>query len=1256
MRALGAVPVSFVSVFLLIASSHALSSRTLLAPTGTRSQEAFGVSVASAGDFNGDGHVDVIVGACGNHAGGVDTGWAYLFHGGPGADAVADLVLTGEGGGDGFGRYVGSAGDLNADGYDDVIVGAFGNDAAGADAGRAYVFLGGPFADATPDLTLTGEAAGDWFGFPVAPAGDVNADGYDDVLVGAPNNDGGGPESGRAYVFYGGPWADELADLVFTGAAAGDRFGQSAAGAGDFNGDGHADVIIGAPGQDGGGTDVGRAYVFYGGVDPDGAADLWFSGWASWDWFGGSVACAGDVNGDGYDDLIVGAPGYDGAGSEAGVAVVYYGGPHPDSSADLGFHGGAAGDYFGNAVAGAGDVNGDGYDDVIAGAHGNDAGGTNAGRAYVYLGGMLPDGTADLTMTGAAAGDYFGYPVATAADLNADGYDDVIVGAYGNDFAGPDAGRIHVVTVRPYEIVAPDGGEQWVAGRPATVRWLGHGVADLAISYDGGSSWTALAATVGGAEDNTFALTSPSIDTRFAKVRVSEAGVPVTHATSDVSDGVFRIVLPESPPAVASRLGRTFAGSEPGDWFGYSASGAGDVNGDGYADVIVGAARHDAAGFDAGQAYVYYQGPGADATADLTLGGEAPGDYFGHSVDGAGDVNGDGYADVIVGAYHNDAAGPDAGRAYVYFGGPGADAVADLVLTGDAGHDDFGTSVGGAGDVNGDGFADVIVGAIQADTGTGRAHVYFGGPAPDASPDLTLAGESIDDRFGVCVSGAGDVNGDGYADVIVGAIQNSAGGYWAGRAYVYHGGPAADAVADLTLTGEAVHDFFGHSVDAAGDFNGDGYGDVVAGAVENGAGGHWAGRAYVYFGGPAADGIADVTMTGEAAENRFGARVGGAGDVNRDGYADVIVAAYWNGAGGDRSGRAYVYFGGPSADAVADVVLTGAGPHDLFGHAAASAGDTNGDGYADVIVGSWPGEGGGLGAARVYDFNRYFLLSPNGGETWNVGATESISWLGTELADVWLTVNGGATYERIDAGVGGSPMNSIPWLVAHQPTRFAGIKVTPSRTSLSGGDRSDSLFTIEGSIALLAFSAAPAAGGDGAALLTWSTDPGPEDLAGYRVEKALPGFGPRTIDAPDWQVLVERTCETSCVDAQAAPGARYRLTAINGLGDEYVLGTTTFGSFAPLAARPLPYRGGELAISFATMGGLGGGVGPAGVTLHDVAGRRVRTIARGLYAAGYEHASWDGRDEAGERVASGVYFLRLESSGNARTLKLVVTR
>ncbi len=175
--------------------------------------------------------------------------------------------------------------------------------------------------------------------------------------------------------------------------------------------------------------------------------------------------------------------------------------------------------------------------------------------------------------------------------------------------------------------------------------------------------------------------------------------------------------------------------------------------------------------------------------------GEHTGDEFGHSVAWVGDVNGDGYDDLLVGAFRYPEIA-SVGQAYLYFGGLAIDSVADLVIpapTGGMGW--FGVSVASAGDFNGDGYPDFIIGAQQAGY-EGKAFIYYGGPSLDATPDVTLIGESTGSltAFGASVSSAGDVNGDGFDDVIVGAPQYGSGGNQYGRAYVFFGGAVPDAV------------------------------------------------------------------------------------------------------------------------------------------------------------------------------------------------------------------------------------------------------------------------------------------------------------------------------------------------------------------------------------------------------------------------------------------------------------------------------
>ena len=390
------------------------------------------------------------------------------------------------------------------------------------------------------------------------------------------------------------------------------------------------------------------------------------------EYLGFSVSGAGDVNNDGFDDLIVGAYSGEDCESRTGRAYVYSG----QSGVLLyTFTGEAAGDIFGLSVSGAGDVNNDGFDDLIVGAYLNDAGGSNAGRAYVYSG---QSGALLYTFTGEAADDRFGWSISCAGDVNKDGFDDLIVGASLNDAGGFRVGRAYV--------------------------------------YSG------------------------------------QSGV----------------------------LLYTFTGEAEEDGFGVSVSGAGDVNKDGFDDLIVGASLNDAGGSRAGRAYVY---SGQSGTLLHTFTGDAAADRF-HSVSGAGDVNNDGFDDLIVGAYGINADGSYVGRAYV-FSGQSGDTV--YVFTGEASHDFFGGSIASAGDVDNDGFDDLIVGAFGNDAGgldAGRAYVYSG---QSGTLLHTFTGEVALYRFGVSVSGAGDVNNDGFDDLIVGGYLITAAGFDAGWAYVYSG-------------------------------------------------------------------------------------------------------------------------------------------------------------------------------------------------------------------------------------------------------------------------------------------------------------------------------------------------------------------------------------------------------------------------------------------------------------------------------------
>jgi hypothetical protein len=278
-----------------------LNDTPALTLTGEATGNAFGYSVASAGDVNGDGYSDLVVGAQGYLT---NTGRAYVYHGSAsGLSPTPALTLTGDAMGANFGISVASVGDVNGDGYSDLVVGA---SVYSGNTGRAYVYHGNAGGlSATPTLTLTGEVTGNYFGGSVASAGDLNGDGYADLVVGAWGYSG---NRGRAYVYHGSAGGLNATPMLTLTGEANSYFGYSVAGAGDLNGDGYADLVIGAHFYNSG---TGRAYVYHGsasGLSP--TPMLTLTGEATADYFGFSVASAGDVNGDGYSDLVVGAYGY----------------------------------------------------------------------------------------------------------------------------------------------------------------------------------------------------------------------------------------------------------------------------------------------------------------------------------------------------------------------------------------------------------------------------------------------------------------------------------------------------------------------------------------------------------------------------------------------------------------------------------------------------------------------------------------------------------------------------------------------------------------------------------------------------------------------------------------------------------------------------------------------------------------------------------------------------------------------------------
>jgi hypothetical protein len=414
-----------------------LSDRAAWVTQGTLKGAKYGYAVASAGDVNGDGYDDVLVGAPLHSQLAEKDGAAYLFYGSDdGLSATAGWV-TGSGyKGSQFGQSLDSAGDVNGDGYDDVIVGAYRykNGDLDTEEGAAFLYYGS--ADGlskTPGWQVESDQTGAQLGYAVAGAGDLNGDGYADLAVGARYFTDNEEKQGGVYVYYGTKSGPETTyDRLFSGDQMGAYFGSALGAAGDLNGDGYDDLVVGAPGLDYQELDAGAAYVFHGSQDGLGM---------TWDWraisdqpeagFGVAVSTAGDVDGDGYDDVIIGAPGYAYEPAALGSVFVYHGSKNGlPEQASWRADSGQSTAWFGMAAGTAGDVNLDGYDDVIVGAYKYNADQPDEGSTFVYFG--TPTGLRSYYgwwTAGDKADAWFGYAVATAGDVNGDGSADVLVGA-----------------------------------------------------------------------------------------------------------------------------------------------------------------------------------------------------------------------------------------------------------------------------------------------------------------------------------------------------------------------------------------------------------------------------------------------------------------------------------------------------------------------------------------------------------------------------------------------------------------------------------------------------------------------------------------------------------------------------------------------------------------------------------------------------------------------------------------------------------
>ncbi len=893
---------------------------------------------------------------------------------------ASDLEIVGAAQGDYAGYQVSGAGDVNGDGFDDALIGVFRSTGQGASGGAAFVVFGSEsglgkidlgLLDGSRGFRIDGLPVGDGLGISVSAAGDVNGDGLGDIIIGAvnPNNFTVEQPPGAAYVVFGKAAGfaarvdvttlDGTNGLKLAGFAAFSQTGRSVSGAGDFNGDGLDDILIGAPYAGTAGIGTGDAYLVFGrtsGFSPaldlaalNGSDGVRIVGSATGRAFGVQVSGAGDVNGDGFDDIVV-------ATSSSSPSTYVFFGTGAPLGAQLDADGLDGSNGFsvmssGSVATGNGDINGDGFDDIFIGraGRGNTASSLVVvfGKAGAFDAALNPfdfDGSDGFRLL--APYSYYGFAgsLSSAGDINGDGFDDLLIGNSNKlipnlpnvsevsksggamvllGSASKIDGSVFLSDIdasRSLNFTGPLHAGEGVAGLG---DFNGDGLDDLLIGVPklGGYGSTKTEGTVyvvnghptiaigdaSGFEGNAgsraldFPITLSSPLDHKLKVVVSIKGGTATPGVD--FGGALRQTLTFAPGETSKVVSISMVGDEvfePDETLQVKIKAKSP-------DVLVGPANAIGSIFDDDVAPGVIRLQHLGSHDGMTIPDE-PGVRI-------GDFNGDGWDDFALGEPESSVNGPRSGAVYVVFG-----------------------------------------------TAAGYPH-GLDLSTLDGANGFRVLGQSANESVGLVLANLGDLNGDGLADLSIGASYARIGN----PAYVIFGTSGAVAADFDVTTLDGVNGFqikgVGGALTRIGDFNGDGIADFIGRPLTD--------TLPVIFGSdhafPAVWDVSGLDGTNGFQfkldeEPDFGVALDAAGDVNGDGFDDIILGVQLADANGSASGAAYVLFGGNNArpaewsvadlDGVNGFTLVGAKSGDRAGRSVSGLGDVNGDGFDDVIVGA----------------------------------------------------------------------------------------------------------------------------------------------------------------------------------------------------------------------------------------------------------------------------------------------------------------
>ncbi len=891
-------------------------------------------------------------------------------------------------------------GDANADGYADTLIYANNADVGQAGEGVAWWYAGSPAGpEPTPSWTTGGGQASAQLNW-ASSIGDIDGDGYDDTAIALGLFDGAaGVDTGRIEVFLGGPTGPSAnAAWSYEGLAAGDRIaygGSPIAPAGDVNGDGYADLAVTCRDCESPLNDEGAAMVFLGGPGGLGATPDWVYATGQAYAEVNLVGPAGDVNADGYSDLVVGSPYWDGTSVDEGIVWVFHG-----SATGLGSTpswtrlGGTATGLF-SSSGGRFDANGDGFGDLVLGQANHPAGGVNAGRASLHLGsasGLSPAPIWTATGPPNTVSAYLGLGLSAGGDADGDGRGDFLLGTSGWSTPISQAGRAELFLGAAGGI---DPSPAWVFNGYANNENWGYGAAFGDVDGDG-----------------------------RAEPLLSAPVYPNASFTGRVEWFPLESAWPS--PGVAVFI----EGGQAGARLAETPGTAADFDQDGFDDLVVATPLWDAlgSGADAGKVSVFSGGIGGpDGSADWTVAGNQAIEQFGSGM-AAGDFDADGYPDLAIGAALFDgAAGIDSGRISVFAGTPaGLAGTASWSFEGATAGEQLGGAAT-AGDFDGDGYSDLAVrldGWSNPEVNEGAVAVFLGGPGGLGATWDWLWESDQAEVFAFQLA-CGDTNGDGFDDLALGlqdwdgtAVDEGRGLVFAGSASGLGSTPIFDALGGSQGAG------MGGSVTTV-DASGDGRAELILGSPVFA---NDAGRVWVWPGSPSGPNSGTAYVVDGT--GRFGEALAG-GDFDGDGTPDIAI-------GSDTSGTTHILAGAPGAPGQTVAWSLNTTLPSVPGLSSLAAGDLDGDGASDLATGHGQ-HGGGLtlqGALEVHlggrgDVGNPHIAPPRVGAFQPGGAAIPAGGLSTSATsfDVsWLAHSAAGRARavlQVDVAAVGTPLDGV---------------------------------------------------------------------------------------------------------------------------------------------------------------------------------------------------------------------------------------